>query len=76
VNVAAKRQLKKITTLKLFIGGRVSKHCTPSVPESRAFSIAAPHWKSNALVTFVDLPNQGAANGKMMWSSITMTLAT
>jgi hypothetical protein len=37
VSVAAKRQPKKITTFELFIGGRVSKHWIPHVPESRAF---------------------------------------
>jgi hypothetical protein len=51
VNVAAKRQLKKITSFEFFIGSRVSKYSTPHVPESCAFSIAAPHRKSNALVT-------------------------
>jgi hypothetical protein len=51
VNVAAKRQLKKITSFEFFIGSRVSKYSTPRVPESCAFSIAAPHRKSNGLVT-------------------------
>jgi hypothetical protein len=31
--------------------------------------------ESNAVVTFSGLPNQQAANGKMMRSSFTMTLA-
>jgi hypothetical protein len=60
VSVAAKRQPKKITTFELFIGGWVSKQWTPHVPESRAFSITAPHEKSNNGVTFVGLPNQEA----------------
>jgi len=54
VSVAAKRQLKKITTFEFFIGSRVSKHYTPHVPESRALSIRHAHRKSNTVVTFAD----------------------
>jgi hypothetical protein len=60
VIVAAKRQLKKITTFELFIGTPVSKNWTPHGPESCAFLIAAANRKSNALVTSA-VPDEPAA---------------